>query len=139
MDASVAVHWFLDQGERTRISLELLKLYASSELKIYVPVIFFLEVINAVRYSIPPGNYIYVERVANYLERLSLPVVNEKRWLRDIVREIGRCSLTAYDATYLTVAQKKRTVLLSYDKQLLRCKGVLTPEEFLKPSRTGGS
>jgi predicted nucleic acid-binding protein len=118
LDASVAVKWFHEE-EFTPEALSILEAADRDKIEIVVPSIFPYEVINALR---KPRNLFNKDRLngaSEFIEERDLlgEEVN-KGDLHTILELMFKHSVSPYDASYLLIAKKFRTRVITADKKL---------------------
>ena len=115
-DASAIVEYLL----RTEAAGAIDAIVTDPETDVHVPALCDVEVAATIRRALLQGR-ITVERaeeaVADYLD---LPLIRHghERLIAAILRQ--RANFSAYDATYVTLAQALSAMLLSADRRLLR-------------------
>jgi predicted nucleic acid-binding protein len=122
LDASVVFKWFTDEAEEdVAAARELEAQYRLGELRVSVPYLLFLELMNigARRRRWSPERLM---QVATALEAVGF-IVEEPRVDR-VAHWTGR-GLTAYDACYVALAEQRRSVVITADDQILSVAGSL--------------
>ena len=117
LDASVVLKWFHADGERhARAAQELREQFEAGNLRVLAPALLWLELINVAarswRWSEPQ-----LEELATSLPALGFELIEPE--LPSVARWTAR-GLTAYDATYVAVAELTGTQLISDDDQIVR-------------------
>ena len=131
LDASVLVKW-IKQADEANLpeALELRAQYLRGELRVVVPYLVFLELLNAAarRWGWSPDQLSDLVRVL--LEaRFGIaqpPLDRVASWA-------GR-GLTAYDACYVALAEERRTVVVTADERILTVAGKLAEPLVKHPS-----
>lgn len=116
LDASVAAKWFHAEGEEhVAAALELLAAFRRGALIVVVPPLLLIELVNlaARRWRLEPAP---LAEFAEQLQALRLQV--EAPSLRDVARWAAR-GLTAYDATYVALAEQRGVPVVTADDQIL--------------------
>mgnify|MGYP001562873769 CR=1 FL=1 len=117
LDASVAIKWFIKE-EGDAEAKRLLKSLKSGSLIAYVPQIFFFEIGNvfSLHTEIP------IDSVGRFLDSLfSLGLKTEnvtEEFLEGVIRASHQNNITAYDASYITLAKLLNADLITADKKL---------------------
>ena len=120
LDASVVTKWFttdLDNGSQAAQHLK--EEFDAGELLPVVPPLLFLELLNtaARRWHWSPEQ---LQRMSNGLETLSFDVREPP--LSAVARWAGR-GLSAYDASYVALAEALGLVVITTDRQILEVAG----------------
>jgi len=120
VDASIAVRWFEPPGApRLAPAQELLSEYQAGRLRVVVPPLLFLELLNVAgrrwRWSEDA-----LVRLTTRLEALLLDVAEPG--LTRVAAWVSR-GLTAYDATYVALAEQRDVPLITDDRQVLALAG----------------
>jgi len=117
LDASVAIKWFIKEDGDGRAK-RLLKSLKSGSLEVYVPQIFFFEIGNVVSLH----TEIPIESTNRFLEALfSIGLKTEnvtEEYLEDVIKTSRHNRISAYDASYVTLARLLNTDLITADKKL---------------------
>lgn len=116
LDASVVLRWFLDEDEVGGEEARLVRTqYEGGGLLVVVPSLMFLEVINIAgrRWSWPEPQ---LSELAGALGQLGFDVAEPE--LRSVAAWTAR-GLTAYDSTYVALAEDQGVQLLTDDRQIL--------------------
>lgn len=120
VDASVAIRWFEPVGMREPGHAQaLLDRYESGRISVVVPPLIFLEVLNA------------AGRGWRWSENALLALATRLESMRfDVLEpELGRVALwtarglTAYDATYVALAEQRGIPLITDDREILAIAG----------------
>jgi predicted nucleic acid-binding protein len=122
VDASVAVKWFLDECDSDK-AIKLWKKHKSQEIRIIVPELLFIEVLNALKYK--------------KLNEEELKKVNEALWNSQfIIEKLNKTildksaaisiknNLTIYDSIYIALSQLHGCVLITADESLSKHENV---------------
>jgi predicted nucleic acid-binding protein len=116
LDASVLVKWFKSQNEQhLDYALELYDAFSQGELLVISPPLVFLELLNTAsrRWNWSANQ---LQRFATDLDQIGLDAMQPS--LPGIARWCSH-GLTAYDATYVALAEERRTILVTEDTQIL--------------------
>lgn len=118
VDASVVVKWFVEEYSE---EANLLKdAYVSGLLDLAAPALLPYEVLNALKYSGHFGED-ELKEVASILEDYQITLYIIEGDLGSKTVEIAmRKGLTIYDAAYVALADKLKTVLYTADEKLIR-------------------
>jgi len=118
LDSSIIVKWFLKE----LYSEEAIKVrndYVQRKISIAVPSLLIYEVLNALRYS---GVYSEEElkEICLALNKYGFEIYDIEGDLKSKVVEIAyRHNITVYEASYVALAMKLKTVLYTADDELL--------------------
>jgi len=118
LDASIIVKWFLKElysEEAIRVRND----YVQRKVSIAVPSLLIYEVLNALRYS---GVYSEEElkEICSALNKYGFETYDLEEYLKDKTIAIAyRYNVTIYDASYIALAMKLKTVLYTADNELL--------------------
>lgn len=117
LDASVAIKWFIKE-EGDAWAKRLLRSFRSGSLEVYVPQIFFFEISNiaSLHTEIP------IDSAGRFLESLfSLGLKTENvtgEYMKDVIKTSRQHHISAYDASYVALAQVLKADLITADKKL---------------------
>lgn len=116
LDSSVVVKWFLNETDSTKAK-ELVDKLLAGKIKIFVPEIILLELIN----SLSLGAKLSKEEIKtaiSYFYNLNLIIVTLKRSLIEKTLEIAtEFKIASYDAFFMAVADEKRIPLITADRK----------------------
>lgn len=116
VDASVAVRWFeLHDAARSASAQELLEEYNAGRLRVVVPPLLFLELLNVAGRHWGWSQGALVELVTR-VEGLSFDVAEPDL---DLVAVWVSRGLTAYDAAYVALAEQRGAPLITDDRHVL--------------------
>jgi predicted nucleic acid-binding protein len=118
VDSSVVVKWFLNEKD-TDIAIRVRDGFATDRIKLSVPTLLFYEVMNALRFS---GTF--TEQDLNKASK------SLSKYRFEIWRPVGRLlelstmlslkeDLTVYDASYIGLAYRKGSKVLTEDRELI--------------------
>jgi len=116
LDASVLVKWIKETGEAHVAPARALRAqYRRGELRVIVPYLAYLELINAAarRWAWSPDQLSQLVRVL-FEARFAIgepPLERVAYWTGQ--------GLTAYDACYVALAEERRTVVITADERIL--------------------
>jgi predicted nucleic acid-binding protein len=122
VDASVAVAILIEEPAGARAAAILRERDAAGG-QILVPAVFWLEIVNVLikRYRQPPG--LVLQSIVD-LETLGVESVTlDRPHLLLTIDAMGRGTLSAYDATYLALAESADAELLTFDRRLAAAAG----------------
>ncbi|RLG74500.1 MAG: PIN domain nuclease [Thermoprotei archaeon] len=118
LDASIIVKWFLKElysEEAIRIRND----YVQRKISIAIPSLLIYEVLNALKYS---GVYSEEElkEICSALNKYGFEIHDLEEDLKDKAITITyKYNVTVYDASYIALAMKLKTVLYTADNELL--------------------
>jgi predicted nucleic acid-binding protein len=126
LDSSVTIAWML-KDERTEATDDVLKLVALSGA--VVPAIWHLEVANSLQHAFRRRRLDLSERDAAFVDLSRLKIVVDAEthlhaWSRTFAL-VERFGLTAYDAAYLEVADRRALSLATLDHDLRRASAMM--------------
>ena len=122
VDASMALAWIFQRQKPDEITCADRALLALGHAEASVPPLWHIEILNAL--LVAERRHVVTEaQVIDYLSRLSLlPIMTDDATpvaRRDAVMALAReYGLTAYDATYLDLALRKKAILATFDAKL---------------------
>lgn len=120
IDASVVLKWFLADEDYSKLALELLDKYVSFELEIVAPLLLEYEVLNGLQIARKRGRIEHAKMNMAVEGFLSLEI--EKKDISSFYPRILDFSetynLSAYDASYLAIADEEGIELVTADKNL---------------------
>jgi predicted nucleic acid-binding protein len=122
VDASVAVAILIEEPLAGR-AVSILRERDAAAGRILVPAFFWLEVVNVLvrRYRHPPG--LVLQSIVD-LEILGLePIALDRPHVLLTIDAMGRGDLSAYDASYLALAESADADLLTFDRRLAAAAG----------------
>ncbi|MGD2245657.1 MAG: type II toxin-antitoxin system VapC family toxin [Candidatus Aminicenantes bacterium] len=120
IDASVALQWYIVDEEHSQKALSLLDKYVSNELDILAPSLLEYEVINGLVIAKKRGriqeNKILIA-VDGFIS-LELKLKNLSLYYPKVIHYCKASNRSAYDASYLALADKENIPLITADKGL---------------------
>jgi predicted nucleic acid-binding protein len=120
LDASVLLKWFVSASERGREeAMALRKEFEEGQVSVVVPSLVFLEILNVAGRRWGWEEDALVD-LASALEELGFDVREPE--LASVATWVAH-GLTAYDATYVALAEHSRVELVSDDEQILEVAG----------------
>ena len=119
IDASVAVKWYTPE-EGTDRAVELMNKHVEGLITLTVPVLFYYEVVNALRYK-PDFNPDKLKLVIASLMGLHLEKVGVDAETLTLAVEITyEKNVTVYDAAYVALAVRRNTTCITADEKMLK-------------------
>jgi predicted nucleic acid-binding protein len=125
LDASVVGRWFWQGDEPGSAALR--AEFEAGRLSVTVPPLLFLELLNVAGRQLRWGTAA-LERFADDLDRTGFDVIDPE--LNTVARWIGR-GLTAYDASYVALAEQTGIPLITADRAILQ----VAPQFARSPGR----
>jgi predicted nucleic acid-binding protein len=120
LDASVILKWYLDDEEHSQKALSLLVKYVSNELDILAPSLLEYEVINGLIIAQKRGR-IKKEKVLTAIEgfiNLEIDLKGLSYFYSKIIHYCNIYNCSAYDASYLSLADEENISMITADKRL---------------------
>jgi len=120
IDASVALKWYLADEEHSQKALGLLDKYVSNELDILAPSLLEYEVINGLVIAKKRGR-IQEDKILMAIDgfiSLELKLKNLSLYYPRVIHYCKVGNRSAYDASYLALADKEKIPLITADKGL---------------------
>lgn len=117
VDASVAVKWFVADGEKNvERARALLEEHRAGETRLVAPALMPVEVLNALRRA--PGGADVLPQAAQALADVEIELVApDAAMLAEIARLVAEHGLTAFDASYAVLALERECRLVSADRR----------------------
>jgi len=116
LDTSIIIKWFVQEKDSGQ-ALEIFKEVKKSSLKIVLPKIIILELINALLL----GNDYTQEGVRKALDDINdlRPewVLLDQLLIEDVVKMVSGNKIAAYDAFFIAVAENQKIPLITADKK----------------------
>ncbi len=119
-DASVVLKWYLADEEYSQKALGLLDNYISNELDILAPSLLEYEVINGLVIAKKRGR-IQEDKILLAIDgflSLELKLINLSLYYPKVIHYCKVSNRSAYDASYLALADKEKIPLITADKGL---------------------
>jgi len=125
LDASIAVKWFSAINEDyVENALAIQERHVSGEIKIIVPDLFFLEVLNAFITKSQSGIE-DISLVKDVIFKMNLEIkYPDEAMLSESLKIAFKHSLTIYDALYIALAKSCGAILYNEDKKILSCQNI---------------
>ena len=125
IDASVALKWFLPDEAEGKKALGLLEGYLNGRVSLICPSLLGYEVLNGLilagrRGRIPKD---IIETAFEGFLQLGIPVKDPFPGYSKLIRYCVQANLTAYDASYLVLAEMEKIPLITTDEKLIRAVG----------------
>lgn len=120
IDASVALKWFLPDENYSRNALQLLDKYIENEITFAAPSLLEYEVVNGLIVAQRKGR-IPKEAILTAIDgfiNLGIGLQNISHLFEKVIHLCITCNISAYDASYLAIAQEKRAPLITADERL---------------------
>ena len=135
MDASVAVKWFLPRASEPLVdeSLGLLRLYASGEIRLLVPDLFWAEFTNilwkATRQSRCTKGA--AQAAISAMKGRNLPTVSSKTLLEEAFVIATTFNRSVYDSLYVALAVISSAQMVTADEKLANALAAYLPVKWL--------
>lgn len=116
IDTSVAVKWFIKESGSQK-AVKLLEDYKDKRIKILVPQIISLELVNALYFAARFEGKILKEALKSFYRlNLSLAPLNEL-FLQESSLFMQKFNIGIYDALFIALAEKEKIPLITADKK----------------------
>ena len=125
IDASVALKWFLPDEAEGKKALDLLEGYLNGKVSLICPALLGYEVLNGLilagrRGRIPKE---IIETAFEGFLQLGIAIKDPFSCYSKLIRYCLPANLTAYDASYLVLAEAEKIPLITADEKLIRAVG----------------
>jgi predicted nucleic acid-binding protein len=120
LDASVVLKWFLPDEDRGQVALDLLNLYLSDDLEIIVSSLLEYEIINGLVVAQKRGRIkeeVIIAAIEGFLN-LGIKTVRVSGLYSRVLHFCRVYSRSAYDASYLALAEAEQIHLITADETL---------------------
>lgn len=122
LDASVVLEW-LSSGKSAKAALRIHEAIIRGQIAAYAPDFLLLEVANILFWK----KRLAKELILGFVERLLAMGISfdsnpANLIVQELVNQMVKLKLTAYDCQYLYLAQKLKGKLLTFDQELLKIK-----------------
>ncbi len=120
IDASVVLKWYLDDEDNGRSALSLLERYVSQELDIIAPSLLGYEVINGLAIANKRGR-IRADKLQMAVQGFMDLEISQKHissFYPKVIHFYNIYNLSAYDASYLALADEESIPLITADERL---------------------
>jgi predicted nucleic acid-binding protein len=130
IDASVAVKLFAKE-EGSEIAVKLRDRHINGEIVIVVPELFFMEILNALRYKKLSEEVL--DKANKDLWKVQFEVISLDEFILDkAIKASVDYGLTIYDGIYAALSQIYGTELITDDKKLLKIPNAVSLKEMVK-------
>jgi predicted nucleic acid-binding protein len=122
IDASVALKWYLYDEDHGPKAMNLLSRYIADELDILAPSLLEYEVVNGLIVAQRRGR-IHGEKVLSAIEgfaNLGIRMMDLASRYSGVLRFCKTYNLSAYDASYMVVAESERLPLMTADERFYK-------------------
>lgn len=120
-DASVAAKWFLHDEENRQAALKIQDDFRNRAISIHIPVIFYYEVNNLLKSACTSKRITSKQAKEFYFSLLDLEFV--AFYLKDLMKRVLEkaidLDISAYDASYVALAEYLEIPLYTYDQKLV--------------------
>lgn len=121
VDTSVVIKWFIKEDHSERAGKILLDM-EKKKIKVILPNIVLLELINALSLGIQKLPEIEIQEAINYLFNLQeLQQIeftsSTKENLLNVINIVNSFKIASYDALFIAIAKEKNCVLLTADRK----------------------
>ena len=120
VDASVVLKWYLSDEKYSQVALEILDKYVSYEIEILAPSLLEYEVLNGLLIAQKRGRIkeeMLVTAVEGFIS-LEIPQKALSFFYPEVMNFSESYDLSAYDASYLALADKESALMVAADESL---------------------
>ena len=122
IDASVALKWFLPDEAEGKKALDLLEGYLNGRVSLICPALLGYEVLNGLilagrRGRIPKE---IIEKAFEGFLQIGITIKDPFPGYSKLIRYCLQANLTAYDASYLVLAEAEKIPLITADEKLIK-------------------
>lgn len=119
LDASVIVKWFIDENNSDKAEI-IKEQFINEKINIIIPSLLYYEVLNALKYS-KLFKLDELNLVGESIENYGFNAVVIKDEIREKMVEIAiNHDISIYDASYIALAEKFNTQLITADEKISR-------------------
>ena len=119
LDASVIVKWFIDENDSDKAEI-IKEQFINEKINIIIPSLLYYEVLNALKYS-KLFKLDELNLVGESIENYGFNAVVIKDEIREKMVEIAiNHDISIYDASYIALAEKFNTQLITADEKISR-------------------
>lgn len=127
LDSSVIIKWVKARNEDdVDKALIYYKQFQNKQIQVTLPDLIFYETSNMASRDFPENRALWEEMILNLFSETIKIVPPDKKLVEDITRLTKAFRITAYDASYIAVAERFNTKLVTADKKLIAAAPDLT-------------
>ncbi len=116
LDTSVVVKWFVDEADSDK-AIKLLNLYKENRIKIVVPEIICLELINALKFGVGFEEEALTKAISGFLILGLEMTPSFDFYFDEVIALMVKNNLASYDAFFVAAAKYKQLPLITADKK----------------------
>ena len=136
VDASVAAKWFLPADGETlaQEALEFLRRYATGQIRLIVPDLFWAEFGNVLWKAVRQGRWSReaAEAAITAMKKRDLPTVSSLDLLEAAFAIADAFQRTVYDSLYVALAISSKAVMVTADERLAHALAASLPVKWLR-------